>query len=619
MSFGEETMTDQSTLNMIFNQALAAYPTDANRQILEFITSIAEKYQTNVASNEKEVFMEAWSRCLLKSKAFGTKVVMKSSALCDDLILELTYNSKDASKLSDLLRSFSKEDTVLNTDSKSLRTMASIGTGLLSALNESHNCPSSSSIYACSDEAIMAQRQRQRMGGSKRSWIGRGRRSQNMRSSYRPLSGHFFGSPELIFGCVELKQGKKATSEKEKAPVTSSSSHVPVQTLSIVGVKFSSARGAAINRSRAWAAHNFLTEVTSVCGNISIFPSAIGVETFSEEVATAAAGAGDVVFVYECHNSLPLLPMLGMRLATFLRERPSLVLTWCRQLSLTVAALLRPDVRMLRPLLLEDLSVRDDGLLALGDIAIIKDENGGLSSKNQKSEDQVLEFVKAVMTSTLSLSRLHTVNMGRSSKIPLPDEQDGDSLAEEEEVISIVEGSTLELAFTIGSSSPLRVCRRQPKGGHSDVSGTSGTVFVDIFDELEAATSIIDDVMQTLRLCAIKAGHLLIQCSSSGSSSRQGTPSSTSNTANVSCNIRVVIFKATPILSLDLIELTSLLETSYVTRRHVFRNAKCFEPQIADGLKREKQLTEMDEAALTRDWKEIKQMLSLDAVSISGP
>ena len=130
---------------------------------------------------------------------------------------------------------------------------------------------------------------------------------------------------------------------------------------------------------------------------------------------------------------------------------------------------------------------------------------------------------------------------------------------------------------------------------------------VDVFDESGAAMTTVDAATQTLQLKAVKAGHLLVQCFSSGCGAGHGVRAS--NNVNASLDIRIVVVNATPIPSLDLIELASLLEITFVTRRPVYRNAKCFQPQNAAGLYKERRFSESDEAALTREWREVKKML----------
>ena len=665
-------MSDSTALITILNEAIAAYPTDANRHILEFISRVADNDENDM-SRDREVFLEAWNRCVLKSKAFGAKEAKNPTAFCRDVILELTYSSSDASKLSDSLKAFSKEDSATKADSKSLRTMSSIGRGLLAALNESYSCLTSDDNEPCFDEAIMAHRQRIR--GAKRSWTS-GKKSQSSHPSYCPLSESFLGSPEFIYGHVELKQGKSITPSNAQGN-TSSRNALPPQTLSIIGVKIPNKRGAAINQARAWAAYNFLSEVTAVSGSFGLFPSTLGVDKLPGPPLSAVTGTGEVVFVYESHASQPISPLFGMRLAAFLRQYPTVVLAWCRQLSAAVESLLRPDVTVLQPILLNDLFIRSNGLLMLGNVAVIKEErpsagdvsDGSDIRDNQRARDRILDFAASVLTSSLCLSRRHTVTLCGDSETEGNDRYGVSEGEEDAQVISIVEGCKLELSFTDSNAAPKRVVYKALGGDFSNGELREDAVVIDLFDELGAADVTVSDVTASasipstsvLKLRAVRPGHLLIRgtvrstnnrgnsssssssSGSSGSGDRSGSGGGGGNTggdviasSGLSCDLRVVVVRATPVPSVDLIELCALLEASYSTHRHVFRNAKCFQSGGSGGgrsttdyggsggsggggidVRGGKWMSDEEEMSLTDDWREISRMLVQDPSSSS--
>jgi hypothetical protein len=161
---------DMTVLARIISDAIHAYPTDANHQILAFVAGVSDNNDIEIVRRDKDIFMESWSKCVLKSKAFGSREQFNPVAFRQDLIMELTHGNKDASKLNDMSKMFLRDSTT-GANSKSLHAMSYIGNRLLVALDNSYHHDSHSSNESniiCHDSAIMFQRQRFR--GAKFNW-----------------------------------------------------------------------------------------------------------------------------------------------------------------------------------------------------------------------------------------------------------------------------------------------------------------------------------------------------------------------------------------------------------------------------------------------------------------
>ena len=596
------TMSDGSTLTYIVNEAIAAYPNDANKHILEFLDNATNGKDTNVSSMEKEAFIEAWNQCILKSKAFGVRSAIDPVAFCKDLILELTYSCEDAVKLSHLLQIFSTEDFDLNLDSKSLHTMSNIGRGLLSALNESYCNEQPLKNSLSFDEAIMAQRLRHR--GAKCSWDVNSKKPLMSSTSYQPLSECLLGPLEFIYGRMLLKQKKLATSVDEFRCAPSQLLLSP-DALSIVGVKFTERRGMITSQARAWGVHHFLTEAAATSGNICIFPSTLGTER-----RTASPNA-EIVFMYEHHCLKLLVPLFGAHLAQFLRERPTIIMAWCLQLSAAIEILSRPDVSVLQHFMLSDLYVRDDGLLALGNIAVVKREQSSSRSEDQKKSERIISFISSILRSSLCLSRQHTVGLRVDRRYLYKGSTGREAAAVDEEVISIVEGCTLNLNFTASLRTPLQIILRDSGGESLIGQGSGDSVTIDHFDDSGVANLTIDASMRVLKLTALRTGYFMLRASvhevfdedvcKEAESCHPRTPLQVQSSRDV----RVEVIPATSILSVSLMELIALLEISYTGHEDTFLTAQCFQNGLR-GMRNSNQLSEEEARALATAWGERK-------------
>jgi hypothetical protein len=167
-----------------------------------------------------------------------------------------------------------------------------------------------------------------------------------------------------------------------------------------------------------------------------------------------------------------------------------------------------------------------------------------------------------------------------------PDHDEGYS-GEKEEVVAIVEGSTLDLSFCT-LSAPLKVVYRSNDRASSDPTA----VVVDVFDDAGAAIITLDSTSRIMSVKAARAGHLLLQ----------GAAPSTST--SLSCNLRIIVVRAIPSPSIDLTELTGLLEETYTTHRPVYRSAQCFQGNRNGSGSYERQ-SEEEEFVLAQTWSAV--------------
>jgi hypothetical protein len=497
--------------------------------------------------------------------------------------------------------------------------MSYIGNRLLVALDNSYHHDSHSSNESniiCHDSAIMFQRQRFR--GAKFNWSSKGKNPTKSSSTLFPLSQPFLGSPLLLYGWMELRQAKNVAVCVSAVDMLSQSPLTP-QTLSVVGVRLESKRGAQLSQSKAWTIYNFLCRASAACGSSCIFPHPVGVDT-EKPPGIAKLGADvPLIFAFECADMRPLSPLLGMRLAVLLRQYPHVLLMWCRQLSAAIHHIENTHINVVEAFKLTDLYVRDDGLLCLGNIAVVEERNPDDSSPVREKTD-ITNFAASILTSTLCLSRRQVVNVSADRLVSHIE----DDVEEIEKVISVFEGCTLDLEFVDSRQEPLRIVLegRHEKGrGRGDEGDnrrqetSNGEVSVSVYDESSVAAVSTHSGGSTLALKGNRVGNLLLEVTyqpprstSSGSSSGYGHHS------NLRLRLRIVVLRCTPVRSMQFIELSSLLEISHTRSSSAFRNARCFR----DGVQgpgsdvRDTGISEEETAALAADWREISQMILRD-------
>ena len=541
-------MENDTVLSKIIKDVIEAYPDDANHHLLHFFTKVSKESHDQAFNNDKEIFMECWSRCNLKAKAFGGRVKVNGPSFSRDLVGELIRSSKDASTIIDMVDFYSKNCAIEKADSISSRAVTSTKDILLAALHDSYQLSpndGSAGDYRL-DESVMAQKQRIR--GGKRTWMLSDRSIQNQYGSYRPLSLHFLGSPNCIYGQMELKQTKRVSRDDGLDLPQSLNS----ETLHITGIRIESKRGAAISQQRAWATYHFLCDATAGCGSSSIFPNPAGIDNSPSEIS----GENEIIFTYESNYVQPISEIFGTHFAAFLRKHPHVILIWCKQLAALMSALLLDDVNVVHKPHRNDLYVRKDGLLALGNIAISK-VVGESSEILDAKRISVENFVSSFLSSSLCLSRNHAVDMRSRADVG----SDG------EETIGIVEGCVINISFANGSRDMLRISL--DSSDEHELVRDEGCVSVTISDQSDVA--VVSASSHALAVRTVKTGQLLL------------TATLTSATVSGPCvetsrRLRIMVTRPIPVQSVEIIELISLLEETYSTSSAVFRSARCLQP-----------------------------------------
>lgn len=577
-------MESDTVLTKIIRDVVGAYPDDANCYLLQFFTHVSNESHDQASIDDKEIFMECWSRCNLKAKAFGGKGMAKSLSFRRDLVGQLIRSSKDASAIIDMVNFYSKNYAIEKAGTNPSRTIDCIKDLLLAALHESYQFSPKvgSAGDSCLDESVMAQKQRIR--GGKRTWIVSDRSIQNQYGSYRPLSLHYLGSPSCIYGKMELKQTRRVSRDgSHDLPLNFLQNS---ETLQITGIRIESGRGAAICQQRAWAIYKFLCDATAVCGCSSIFPNPAGIDTSPSEIS----GENQVIFTYESCPIQPISKMFGPHFAAFLRKHPHVILMWCKQLVALMSALLHNDINVIHELRLKDVYVRKDGLLALGNIAVsisICESSEILDAKRISVEN----FVSSFLSSSLCLSRNHEMEM--LSRV--------DVGADVDETVGIEEGCVICIIFMDGPRNALKVSL-----GCSDeheLVRDEGCVSVTISDECEVAA--VSASSHALLVQTIKTGHLLL------------TATAMRGSFETSRRLRIVVTRPVPVQSVEIIELISLLEETYSTIRAVFRCARCLQPSG-----RLPCVSAEERLLLSQEWEAVSLMRpehSLDRIHNNGP
>jgi hypothetical protein len=661
----------KSALVTLLDEGIAAYPTDANFQILDyFLRSKAASNNgddTFTLSREKRNFSEAWSSSVLKSQAFAGRKSDTSSQMnklgstfVEDFIQEVSRQSKDISKLSDLSQKLTKTESAVDLVASGSRSvMLTLGAELLAASEdafgnvvESDNYGDGLEGFNNDDYALMLARHA--FKGAKKTWPTKKSKVSGDTHGFVPFSHAFVPFTDLVHGFMDLKQPTLAHSARASAGATPAS-------LSIVGAKVASTQPSG--QIRGWSVYGFLTAASVIPASrspLNIFPFPIAVDRIA---------SGDLMFVFESHAVGPILSLLGPSFARSLRQHPVLLNAWCRQFAAAVAACSLRGVTFAHNLQLCDLHVRDHGLLSLLNLSVARDTGSATApSRESQGRASMVAFVAHALTVMLALSRRHDAHMKHRTVAAGPTQERSQSSGEgsdsvlldaatpgDEEVVTITQGCTLDIAFDSAAGCGFQrqqrklVLRRDAPASDDD---DEDVVYVDVVDDPGTASLEIDLRSGMLRITALKPGHVLLSAStvevypisqaltspnpqqqqqrqrprsksptrdgrgrSRSPSSREGSGkgSSTAAAASVlsmrkskaSCILRVVVIPAESVRSLPLIELITLLESSRVANKPLFMNARCLRPHGMDG----DSFVEDDELRVYKEWTSLKKAL----------
>lgn len=248
-------------------------------------------------------------------------------------------------------------------------------------------------------------------------------------TSFSPIDAFsFHGFPDMIKSTAEMKIEKSIQNSTVLEDLTP-----------IVKVKISAKQ--PVYQERGWAAYQFYYQATH-SKTLNIFPQPVGV--------TREADTSAVVFMYENPPLRTLSSLLGPPLAVFLRQYPSVILTWAGQLGRAYDLLNNQNnfpnlgpLQLVRDPRLEDIYVREGGTLLLGNMGFIPASSSSSSSSTPPSStttttgknenDPLAAFVHHVLSTILCLSRVVSITLNR-------DESKNDEI-----IVPVIEGSTLHL------------------------------------------------------------------------------------------------------------------------------------------------------------------------------
>ena len=662
----------KSALSTLLDESIAAYPTDANFQVLDYFlrSKTVSNGDSSTVNREINAFSEAWSKSVLKSKAFGGRKSEPNQmndkpgpTFVEDFIQEISKQSKDISRLSDLSQKLMKAESAVDLVASGSRSvMLNLGVELLAASEnvfdnvvEGDNYDDDLEGFDNDDYALMLSRHA--FKGAKKTWSTKSKKMGSDMHGYVPFSRAFVPFTELVHGIMDLKQ---PTMTHTNGTPAKASSAAPAS-LTIVGVKVASTQPSG--QMRGWSSYGFLTAASVAFPYASRSPLNI----FPQPIAVDRISSGDLLFVFESHAVGPILPLLGPAFACSLRRHPALLNAWCSQFVAAIAACSLPGVTFARNFQLGDLHVREHGLLSLLNLSVAKDTgSANVPSGESHGRASMVAFVAHALTVMLALSRRHDALMRhRSAAVASEQERSTISVegggsvlldvAGEEEVITITQGCALDIAFEsragrgVQQQRKLILRRDAPDADDND----EDVVYIDVVDDQGTASLATDSRRSVLRITALQPGHILLSASAvevypvsqaptapnpqqqrqrprnssptkvgrgrSGSpSGREGAKGNTAAAASVlclrksqaSCILRVVVIPAEPVRSLPLIELITLLESSRVANKSLFLSARCLRPQ---GLGGGDPFTEDDELHVYKEWTALKKMLVSDS------
>ena len=658
-----QSLPSPTVLTRLLDETLSAFPSDANHEILQFFvsappssssssslrSSAAAIEHSHVINRELNTFSEVWSKSLLISHAFGARRGEADSAtpgptFVENFISEISKTGKDVAKLGELSQKLSKSDAAVNAVAAGSRaSMLSLGAELLLAAEDvfveaGTSDPALPGFGSDDDYALMLARHA--FKGAKKTWAAR-KAAASTSADFVPLSRVLVPFSEIVHGFMDLKP-PSTHQQTLYAPGSSSAKAAAAapSSLPIVGVKVSATQPHA--QLQGWGVYGFLSAASVVVSARSRSP----VNMFPSPVAVDRIASGDLMFVFESHNVSPLLPRLGPAFARSLRRHPPVVVAWCRQFAAAIAACSVSGVGMACPLQLGDLFVREHGLLTLLHVAVTRDADEESSSGSGSGcKAEMVAFAAHVLTSMLALSRRHDVVLRHGHEaLGRAEHSAGGSAPVEEQVVTITQGCTIDIAFRGAFSGHKKVVLSDS----ADAADADGAVQVDAVFEKDTAAVSVGPNGSVLRLRAMAPGHVVVCASmadvypvaqaltapgatqqqskqqqqrqrsrSPQKGARSRSPSGkdgkrvaagaggpaplTLRKATATCVLRVIVVPAEPSRSLPVIELITLLEASRAANKPLFLNARCMQPQrLAEPF------SEDDELIVYKEWSALK-------------
>ena len=600
--------TGSQVLRTVVQESLTAFPEDAHVRLFQFLK------QGGASEQEQKELQQAWTRVVMASEAFGRKKSgpVDPARFSEDLVKELCSENKEVAKLEDMLASF--RAILASQEKKDQEVIENIhdlkkSTGVLSNLQSMTKVgldlnKAQSSIYpergvvgqakegsTQAEGAVLLHRRASR--GIRFSWHQR--KPAGASPLYLPLRLRDFGGAEILYG----DGVHRGTTDSGGRPTTSS----------IVGIRVSSSQ--ACFKVRGWTTYQCLHEILSLGPErLRLFPAPLGTVESEAHPGTT--------FIFTLPNCKPLKPLLGAGLSTFMRKYPSVILTWCAQIGCASRSFENMvSGRMLRLPTLSDVFVADSGQLLVGNVAFDEAEDDEDEGEELPDLD-VSDFFRDVLTSVLSLSRTVTLPLSMSLGDPAfieehpQDEGGGEAAGDEhqrtldakEEVVSVVEGCSLELLFSSHTSKGIQVINTL--GGQSAASLNKSNLQVHVHgDDVVAGVqgSAWNAPITGVTVAANSPGSILLRVMSQAAL----PPGSLSaHRSYKTLDVRVVVVPAYPVMSIELAELLAHLEGSYTSNNNdMFLSADCVRVRDMEATMRR-----YDEVTVSDDWASIVSSLN---------
>jgi hypothetical protein len=330
----------------------------------------------------------------------------------------------------------------------------------------------------------------------------------------------------------------------------------------------------------------------------NIFPAPISV---NRDPATMA-----ISFSFENPLCDPLSSIKGPTLTQLLRSNPSVVLKWSNQLGYAYETLQRSSACLVQKVSLKDVYIKKDGRLLIGNVAVSsKPTNRG----TDKSIETFSAFMMDTLSSLLSTSRRCSIKKRISSDY-------------KEEVISITEGSTVELAFDDFNFQSILVDNSSSyshshsgKGNYNNNSSSSSSNEINnsclrltIKGDLDASGGLSvkgnnngfssSYSNPSIIISGKKVGNFSLHSFGDGNFLPPSDQSVTSSSSDVEGEgggeevnatttteknlllppvIRIVIVPKSPVVSVEVQELIAYLEESYSTNKPLFLQSRCLQ------------------------------------------
>jgi hypothetical protein len=445
-----DVFRQRTILKGIIEDSLRSFPEDAHQKVLQFLLD------AGLDEAQSLRFRQAWSKVVLGAQAFGrnTKQKVDIPLFSEELIRELSYSDDVVTKLINSSEACLKLDhhreSLESTNQAATRQDAKNPRDTIAALEAVTAMGADlarvlANIYTSSDTHAedkgsrnTANTQlfesiglfRKSLRGTKLRWGGSVLPADVL---YIPLDSTIHGLPDVVKGKLDMQ----LRTDRQDL-------NVYMGTDELIGLSVSSRQ--PVHQERGWVAYQCLNELLSSHG-LNLFPLPVGVHREASNLAT--------IFAFEsAADCVPLSSLYGPALSTYLRRTPQVMHRWCAQLSRTYRSLLACSGSLMKSIRVDsDVFVRENGHLLVGNVAfeaVRPALKGGYGRGLLSVYCELLARTLCVSrTESVQLREVHGADLDRDDAIDGDAAGDGadrgNKVEEEDRVLAVVVGSTLEL------------------------------------------------------------------------------------------------------------------------------------------------------------------------------